>query len=55
MTYEEAIKELLLLIWDGAKTFGDRITKMIESKVTEWVESQHRFYGLLEVFLNWES
>ena len=55
MTYEEAIKELLLLIWDGAKTFGNRITKMIESKVTEWVESQHRFYGLLEVFLNWES
>ncbi len=57
MTYEKSIKELLCMIKAGAESlgFGLEIIELIKSKVIEWIQSQHRFYGLLSLALEWES
>ena len=57
MTYEKSIKELLCMIKAGAESLGLglEIIELIKSKVIEWIQSQHRFYGLLSFALEWES
>jgi len=45
----------LLLLLDGAKRFGKEYTESIKCKVTYWIETNHRFYGLLEAVSSWES
>lgn len=55
MSIEEAIASLLLLLLDGAKRFGKEYTELIKCKVTYWIETIHRFYGLLEAISSWES
>ena len=39
----------------GAESFGPEIIELIKSKVIDWIRSQHRFYGLLSLILEWES
>ena len=53
--YEEAIMTLLKLILTGAKHINTKCIEMIKSKVIEWIDSQHRFGGLLSYVLRWES
>lgn len=55
MSIEEALAALLLLLLDGAKRFGKEYTESIKCKVTYWIETNHRFYGLLEAVSSWES
>lgn len=55
MTYEKSIKELLCMLKAGAESFGPEIIELVKSKVIDWIRSQHRFYGLLSLVLEWES
>lgn len=55
MSIEDALVSLLLLLLDGAKRFGKEYTESIKCKVTCWIGTIHRFYGLLETVSSWES
>ncbi|WP_156792545.1 hypothetical protein [Dialister succinatiphilus] len=55
MTYEKSSKELLCMLKAGAESFGPEIIELVKSKVIDWIRSQHRFYGLLSLVLEWES
>ena len=39
----------------GAESFGPEIIELVKSKVIDWIRSQHIFYGLLSLVLEWES
>lgn len=55
MSIEEALASLLRLLLEGAKRFGKKYTELIKCKVTYWIETIHRFYGLLEAVSSWRS
>ena len=47
VTFEASLANLLLLLMDAAESFGEECINLIKSKVSEWINSQHRFYRVL--------
>ncbi len=55
MTVSEALSQLFMLLRDELNRFGEQCINLLVSKVTNWIKSQHRFYGLLNMISGWES
>ena len=55
MTVSEALAQLLAVLLDAVSQFGEQISELLKETLSNWIESQSTFCGLLRPISEWES